>query len=1005
MEKRYWKGIEELQNDPEFIKLRDNEFYELLPVKENDHKPETSRRDFLKYMGFGVAAASLAACEAPVKKAIPYLVKPEEITPGVPNYYASTFFDGHDYAGILVKTREGRPIKVEGNELSSINGNGTNARTQASVLGLYDTGRLQNPKANGKETDWKSVDNEIIARLNDVVSKQGNIRILSSTIISPSTKKAIADFAAKFPNTKHIQYDAISCSGMIKANQLTFNKAAIPTYRFDKADCIVSFECDFIGNWISSSQYARQYAQTRKLNARKKTMSKHFQFEANLSLTGSNADFRYKLPVTEHGAALVALYNLIASKAGATSLTSASASVSEGLSKAADALWNARGKSLVVSGSNDANHQVVVNGINQLLGNYGASIDIDNHSNLRQGNDDAVNELISDLNAGNVGAIIFYNTNPVYTLPDGDAFAASLKKASLSVAITDREDETASHCQYICPDHHYLESWNDAEPVAGIYSTCQPAIRPLYNTRQGQQSLLTWAGAPVTDFHEYMKANWNILLAGSGKSWQNILQDGVFEKANAASAPVFNDSALAEAGNNAAAKKSGTGLVIYEMTAMGNGSQANNPWLLELPDPISRLTWDNYFAVSITYANALGVKQGNIIEVKAGNKSLKGPVLIQPGLADNTVAIAYGYGRTHAGKAGNGVGVNAYRLASGFQNLISGVEISKTVEDDHQFAGIQTHHTLMGRNRDILKETTLAAWIQDPASNNTVEKITTYKGKQDPHEVDLWATEKHPGHDKPNHLWGMVIDLNSCFGCGSCVVACTAENNVPVVGKDEIRRSREMHWIRIDRYYSSDADPDKNEGKKDYSKMEIPSDNPQVVFQPMMCQHCNHAPCETVCPVAATPHSSEGLNMMAYNRCVGTRYCENNCPYKVRRFNWFKYFDNDQFDYNMNNSTGKMVLNPDVIVRSRGVMEKCSLCVQRIQAGKLQAKKEGRRPHDGEIKTACAQACPADAIVFGDYLNKESEAAKMKEDPRSYHVLPALNTQPNIYYQVKVRNI
>ncbi len=1004
MERIYWKGIEELQNDAEFQRLRDHEFSELLPLSDAELASGTTRRDFLKYLGFGLAAASLAACEAPVRKTIPYLIKPEEITPGVPNFYASTFFDGHDYGSVLVKTREGRPIKIEGNELSPVNAGGTNARTQASLLMLYDNGRLQHPKANGQTSDWKTVDQAIIAALKETVARQGNIRILSSTIISPSTRKVIQDFTARYPNTKHIQYDAISYSGMIHANRKTFGEASIPSYHFEKASCVVAFECDFLGNWIAPVLYARQFAQTRRVSQQKKTMSRHFQFEANLSLAGANADYRYKLPVHEHGAALMALYNLLAEKAGKATVGSASVSVMEGLKKAADELWKERGQSLVISGSNQVHHQIIVNAINHLLGNYGSTIDWNRPCYLKQGSDEAVKELLTEIQEGKVHALIFYNSNPVYTLAEGEKLAGWLKDIPLTVAITDREDETATHCKYICPDHHYLESWNDAEPFAGIYSTCQPAIRPLFNTRQGQESLLIWAESTVTDFHEYLKTQWNSLLAGSGKQWHELLQEGVFEKPINRAIPGFNENPLAEAAASVLEASKGIGLVLYEMTAMGNGSQANNPWLLELPDPISRLTWDNYFAVSITFANKTGLRQGNIIAVQSGNQTLKGPVLIQPGMADDTVAVAYGYGRTHAGKAGNGVGINAYRLSRDFQHLINGVEIQKTVDEDHRFAGIQTHHTLMGRGRDIIKETTLEAWQKDPASNNTVEKITTYKGKQLPHEVDLWATPEQPGFDKPNHLWGMVIDLNTCFGCGACVIACTAENNVPVVGKDEVRRTREMHWIRIDRYYSSDAEPRSRNERKEYSKMELPSDNPQVVFQPMMCQHCNHAPCETVCPVAATPHSSEGINMMAYNRCIGTRYCQNNCPYKVRRFNWFKYFDNDEFDYHMNSETGRMVLNPDVIVRSRGVMEKCSLCVQRIQAGKLQAKQEGRRPYDGEIKTACAQACPTHAIVFGDYLDQKSEVTDQKADPRSYHVLPSLNTQPNVYYKVKIRN-
>jgi molybdopterin-containing oxidoreductase family iron-sulfur binding subunit len=381
-------------------------------------------------------------------------------------------------------------------------------------------------------------------------------------------------------------------------------------------------------------------------------------------------------------------------------------------------------------------------------------------------------------------------------------------------------------------------------------------------------------------------------------------------------------------------------------------------------------------------------------------------------MADNTIAVAVGYGRTATGKAGNGVGFNAYpfmAMVNGSLSMVAAnATVTKTVEDDHTLAATQTHHTMMGR--EIVKETTLSKWLKDSKAGNEQELIDSPYGKKKPEELDLWATPENPGFDRPNHSWGLGIDLNACIGCGSCVVACNAENNVPVVGKDEIGRAREMHWIRIDRYYSSDTTKenagDKGLGKLSmYGEMEKPgADNPEVFFQPVMCQHCNHAPCETVCPVAATTHSSEGLNMMAYNRCVGTRYCANNCPYKVRRFNWFKYSDNDQFPYNMQDNLGKMVLNPDVVVRSRGVMEKCSMCVQRIQYGKLEAKKAGRRPGDGEIKTACAQACPTNAIVFGDFNDKNSEVSNLFKDPRSYHLLAELNVQPSVFYQTKVRN-
>lgn len=1022
MEKKYWKGVEELRNDAEFVRLKNNEFFEHLPVdevigKKAESTDTTSRRDFLKFLGFGMAAATLAACESPVKKSIPYLVKPEEIIPGIPNYYASTFFDGHDYASVLVKTREGRPIKIDGNNLSSINKGTTHARVQASVLGLYDTARISGPRKKGADAKWDEVDKDITAALETAVKNGGKIRILTSTVISPATKALFAEFAAKYPGTEVVTYDALSFAGTLKANELSFGKAALPTYNFDKAETIVGFDADFLANWVNSTENARQYAVTRKLFG-KKSMSRHYQFEGTMTVTGSNADHRYRVRPSEQGAAVVSLYNKLAAMAGVASAGNAKTGADEGIAKAARDLWKNRGKSVVVSGSNDVNVQVVVNAINNLLGNYGNTIHIDRHSNIRQGDDTKMAQLMADMNSGTVEVLMIHNSNPVYSYPDGDAFAKALAKVKTVVSFAGSMDETSSLAGYVCPDHHYLESWNDAEPVAGVYSLTQPTIKNLYNTRQMQHSLIKWAGIAHEDFHSYLKAFWtsNMYPKQTGITsaeafFTKSLQEGVVELAAAPAPATFAGDVAAAAAAAAAVKPEGIDVVIYEKTGLGNGSMANNPWLHELPDPISKVCWDNYVAMSPAMAESLGLKQENVVELVVGNKSVKGPVYIQPGVADNTVAVAVGYGRTVAGKTADNLGFNAYTLASVKNGAIhyfaTGAKLNKTVEDDHKLAATQTHHTMMGRA--IVKETNLDQYLKDPKSGNPDVLIATHKGKQKAKDIDLWATEKNPGHDKPNHFWGMSIDLNSCIGCGSCVIACQVENNVPVVGKQEVMNSREMHWIRIDRYYTSDTT--KASAKEDgigklqmYGLMEKPAENPEVVFQPMLCQHCNHAPCETVCPVAATTHSQEGLNMMAYNRCVGTRYCANNCPYKVRRFNWFKYFDNPQFDFNMNDDLGKMVLNPDVIVRSRGVMEKCSFCVQKIQYGKLEAKKAGRRPVDGEITTACAQVCPTHAITFGDYNDPNSQLSVQSKDERAYHVLEELNVQPSIYYQTKVRN-
>ena len=1008
MEKKYWKGLEELRNDAEFVRLKNNEFYEPIPIDELVNKKAedptvTPRRDFLKFLGFSVAAASLAACEAPVHKTIPYLIRPDQITPGIANYYASTYFDGYDYASIVVKTREGRPIKVEGNELSSITNGKVNARVQATVLSLYDNTRLRQPMMNGNAAKWDAVDKEISSALTSIAAKGGKIRILSSTVISPSTLKVISQFTTKYPSARHIQYDAVSSSAMRKANADSFGIDGIPTYSFDKASVIVSFDADFLGNWISPVEFSIQYAQTRKLNDGKKDMSRHYHFESMLSLTGSNADKRIAIKPSLQGVAVAALYNALATKAGVTSVSVPSiGETGKVIEKIADELWSNRGKSLVVSGVNNIAIQSMVNAINSLLDNYGSTINLDTTCNLRKGNDADVATFVDELSKGEVDALFVYNSNPVYTLPNGKSIADAIKKATLSVSFADRADETASICKFICPDHNPFEAWSDAEPKAGFYSIGQPTIAPLFDTRQFEESMLAWSGTP-SNYHDFMKQNWQSRLS-SDMTWDKLLQTGVMEKTQSTGSKYSSKANLNSVVAALPQPSNGFEVVIYEKMGLGNGNQSNNPWLQELPDPITRVTWDNYVCVSPRDARERGWMQGNVVNLKTPSATVKAPVLIQPGLAQGTIAVAVGYGRTGAGKTADGIGFNAYALAtlsSEGMNFTSAVDIQKTVEEDYKFASTQTHHTMMGR--EIVKETILSEYIKDPQAGNEPELFEVRAGKnvskQTTENVTLWDE-----FDTGNHHWGLAIDLNACTGCGACVVACNAENNVPVVGKDEVMRSREMHWIRIDRYYSSDAD-EKQGGDGDVKKMEDPSDFPDVVFQPLMCQHCNHAPCETVCPVIATSHSSEGLNQMTYNRCVGTRYCANNCPYKVRRFNWFRYADNPKFDFNLNNDLGKMVLNPDVVVRSRGVMEKCSMCVQRLQDGKLTAKKEGRKIKDGEIETACSQTCPTNAITFGDYNDSGSRLRKLwRPEERSYHLLGELNVQPNVFYMTKVRN-
>ncbi|WP_192346721.1 TAT-variant-translocated molybdopterin oxidoreductase [Algoriphagus sp. Y33] len=1016
--KTYWKGLEQLNNDPEFVKNAGREFPEL-PSTLNE-EGSASRRDFLKVMGFSLAAASLAACEAPVRKMIPYVNKPVDINPSIPNYYASSYFSGGEYASVVVKTREGRPIKVDGNTLSPVTKGGTSAIVEASVLSLYDKERLSGPYVAGQKSDWATLDKEVASKLKSA----GTVKLVTNTILSPSTEKAIQALSDSLGGVDIVTYDTSSAYGITKANETYYGKSVLPTYKFDQAQTIVSFGADFLGTWIAPIEFSKQYVVGRKVTKEKPEMSRHYQFESNLSLTGANADYRTPIKASQSGLAVLGLYNLLAKKAGAASVSAPAVEVAN-LSKAAEDLWAKRGKSLVISGSNDPNIQIVINAINELLGNTGTTIDLVKTSNYKKGDDRAMNQFIADLAGGKVGGVIFYNCNPVYDHPQGEALGQNIAKAKVSVATGLTMDETASLVQYAAPDHHYLESWNDFNPQVGEYSLSQPAISPLFDTRQAQESFLKWSGSS-SNYYDFLQSNWQEFFAGQTESgdfqefWDKTLYNGFY------STPVNADAQLTATGDISAAatavsksySASGEGaeLVIYQKIGLGDGTYANNPWLQEMSDPITKATWDNYLTVSQKWASENGVSMNEENTSKASisvnGKSLIVPILIQPGQADGTFGLAVGYGRTKAGRVGNGVGVNAYSLldiTKGFVNadITSGVEV-QTTGDSYKIARTQTHQTFMGRE-NVIQEATLADYKADASAGRYHPKI--YKDGEfvKPSKISLWS-----GHQYSNHHWGLAIDMNSCIGCGACTVACQVENNVAVVGKQEVLNRREMAWIRIDRYYSSDAPAD------DLSGMEVAAQNPEVTFQPMMCQQCNNAPCETVCPVAATTHSSEGLNQMTYNRCIGTRYCANNCPYKVRRFNWFKYHDNKDFagvNVAQNDDLGKMVLNPDVTVRARGVMEKCSMCVQRIQAGKLEAKREKRKVKDGDINVACAVACSTDALVFGDLNDANSKVSKMlkieenttsatKEvnEERAYHVLEEINVSPNIWYFTKIRN-
>ena len=1049
-----WTGIEDKTADPEIIESGKQEFFDL-PIAESLTKEKTldlpaSRRDFLKYLGFGIGAATVAAgCDIPVKRAIPYVVKPDEIVPGVANYYASSFVNGGDYCSILVKTREGRPIKIEGNAMSPITKGGTSARTQALVLSLYDTNRFTTPGkiSDGafEATTWDALDNVVKVKLNE----NAQVRILTNTVMSPSTKHIFKAFTDKYPNTKVVSYDPVSSAAMLEANEQSFGLRMIPDYRFDKADVIVSFNADFLGTWISPIEYARQYVEGRKIkDVNRAKMSRHIQVESGMSLTGSNADNRIMVKPSEQGAAIAALHDAIASKLGKSTCGGPKVNprAATQLAKVAKELIAAAGRSLVVCGNNNLGEHLLVNRINDMLGNYGNTLSFANASLQRQGSDKDVQALLKEMQSGRVDVLIVYGANPAFDLPNAGDFKEAMGKVKLKVSTALLMDETTAACDWVAPDHHLLESWGDVQPKRGHYSIIQPTISPLFDTRQAQESLLVWAGdaglnrKAEAPYYEYLKAFWKeYLFPQNGKFasfqsfWDNTLHDGVVNIPATELKPVCSIDASSAAAKLDKPLASDMEVSFFESINIGAGQYNNNPWLQELPDPVTRCVWGNYLTVPIEWKggddyqrfNNIGAnnKYGELDLVQLdvnGNTQTVGAIP-QFGQMPGTASIALGYGREVAGRMGQdlgqAVGNNVYPYLSfdknGNTRYYAAAAVSEIVGKD-ELASVQYHHTMGVTSKDTpdtnVDEAILAyqGALTDRSIifNSHVDDLKDFvhdlKEKRAEYnhlnEQTLYPFDEYTENIyKQGHHWGMFIDLNACIGCGACAVSCMAENNVPVVGKHEVYRHHEMFWIQIDRYYYGDIE------------------SPNTVYQPRMCQHCDNAPCENVCPVAATNHSSEGLNQMAYNRCVGTRYCANNCPYKVRRFNWLDYTTADIFPINQPEVNGedipfgadnltRMVLNPDVTVRVRGVIEKCSFCVQRLQTGKLTAKAEGRKLRDADVKTACQTACPTGAIVFGDQNNESGDFSKHAKSPLVYRVLEEVNTQSSVYYTAKIHN-
>jgi molybdopterin-containing oxidoreductase family iron-sulfur binding subunit len=955
-----WKSLGERRGT---VRPRKTEFDDELPVGESVR--QISRRDFFRFSGVGFAASLALGCKSKVvEKALPYLNAQEGLTPGVAQWYASVCGGCSAGCGVLAKSRDGRPVKLEGNPDHPGNRGGLCAMGQVQTRGLYDESRLRGPRLNGKDVTWTQLDADLEGHFAALRASGGAVRVLAGTLTSPTLKAAVQAFLGTFKTGQLIQVDAFSCSALAAAYERTHGQRLVPHYRLEEADLIVGIEVDFLGTWIDPVGFTRAYAGRRGPD-RPRSMSKHIQVESGLSLTGSNADERVRLAPSE---AIPFLEHL----AHHADLPGEVGILSPALKAKAEAVAHAllahRGHGLLLCGLNDLRAQELCARINHALGHEGVTVDLAHPSLQKQGDDRALEALVADMAQGKVAAVILLGTNPIYEQPT--AFATAFAKVPLRLSLALTEDESAALCTHLAPDHHWLETWRDSEAVTGTLALSQPLINPLFATRDALESFGAWSGRSTTALAA-VRAQWQaaVFPRQRGSSdfdgfWNAVLQKGAVQVEGGV-APKYRDGRVE--GASRLARTEGYELLLYGKVGLGDGRHAHIPFLQELPDPITKATWDNYAQVSPAAAKRLGLEQGDLLRVRPEGHplELELPVVVQPGLDDRTVAVALGYGRTAGGKAGLGVGKNAYPWRTFTAGLLTVAPAPLQVRRGSgrvELACTQDHHSLEGR--ELVREMALVPYLRDPASARPHEAVGPSVYGEHPHGA---------------HRWAMVIDLSACTGCSGCVAGCQMENNIPVVGRDEVARKREMHWLRIDRYYTgSEAEPG-------------------VVHQPMMCQQCDQAPCENVCPVLATVHSEEGLNQQVYNRCVGTRYCANNCPYKVRRFNWWEYPHSSELE--------RLGLNPDVTVRSRGVMEKCSFCVQRLIGAKVTAKNEGRELKDGEALPACMQSCPAQAIVFGDVQDPHSRISQVMRDPKRFLVLGELGIGPAVSYLTKIRNI
>ena len=971
--KTYWRSLAQIEGHPEFRDALEREF----PEGASELPEGVTRRELITLLGASLSLAGLTGCiRRPVEEIVPYVTAPEDMVPGIPQHYATTMPFGRSAYGLIVESHEGRPTKIEGNPAHPSTLGASSARIQASVLGLYDPDRSQSLRSQDSQKAWS----DFVTAWGELAKTHAadggaGLAILSESFSSPTLARLATALRAKYPRLQWATYDAVSDENRLAGLRQATGRDVDVMLRFDRATVILALDADPLLTDPEMIRHGRGFADGRRAGASGGTMNRLYAVEGVFSLTGAMADHRLRLESRQIASFVAALARRIGASAGAAGAAGDPAGVDASwIDAVAKDLQANRGAGIIVAGDRQppAVH-AAVSALNTSLGNTGKTVSYFETRDAVLPSTSSLASLVAAMNAGTIKTLVVLGGNPVFDAPADLDFAAAMAKVQQSIALGHTVDETSVKATWHIPRAHYLESWGDARALGGPVSVIQPLILPLY----GGKSVVEVLGLMLEDKdrpgYDIVRDTWKPILgeADFDKKWNRVLHDGLH--AGSELPEVVPGAAAAQAAADVPAAAGGLEVVFLPSPALHDGRFANDGWLQELPDPLTKLTWDNPALVSPGTAEKLGIANEDWVRVDYGGRSLELAIWLQPGMADGVIALTLGYGRTNAGRIGNGVGFNAYTLrgstAHGFDGGASVTKVART----YKMSTTQNHGSMEGR--PIVRESTLAE-LRKPHEEGGGKPSALGVFPEHTENFSLW---KEHAYDQ-GYQWGMTIDLNTCTGCNACVTACQSENNIPVVGKVQVSKGREMHWLRVDRYFSGD-----------------PSGNTEVVFQPLPCMHCEDAPCEQVCPVAATVHDAQGLNVMVYNRCIGTRYCSNNCPYKVRHFNFFNFTKDTP-------ESLKLAMNPDVTVRSRGVMEKCTYCTQRINRAKIDAKLEGRELKDGDVKTACQQACPAGAIEFGNVRDPESRVAKAKADARNYSLLAELNTKPRTTYLSKVRN-